>query len=123
METIQSTNPALMSGTMQEQPRPAGVSAPERLMPMVTSGSQHLFGEELAGFPQTRAVVGKERAVDDVGELLLARQILGQDAFAGKKFLAVGTLLLLHPVRHFGHVFAIRGAVLWEFLAMIEIRF
>ena len=39
VETIQSTNPALMSGTMEEQPRPAGVSAPERLMPMVTSGS------------------------------------------------------------------------------------
>ena len=39
MATIQSTNPALISGTMDEQPSPAGVSAPERLMPMVTSGS------------------------------------------------------------------------------------
>ena len=37
--TIQSTNPALISGTMDEQPSPAGVSAPERLMPTVTSGS------------------------------------------------------------------------------------
>ena len=39
MATIQSTKPALISGTIEEQPRPAGVSAPERLMPMVTSGS------------------------------------------------------------------------------------
>ena len=31
-----------MSGMMQEQPRPAGVSAPEMLMPMVTSGSSIL---------------------------------------------------------------------------------
>ena len=42
VETIQSTNPALMSGTMEEQPRPAGVSAPERLIPTVTSGSSIL---------------------------------------------------------------------------------
>ena len=39
MATIQSTKPALISGTIEEQPRPAGVSAPERLMPIVTSGS------------------------------------------------------------------------------------
>jgi len=37
--TIQSTNPALISGTIDEHPSPAGVRAPERLMPMVTSGS------------------------------------------------------------------------------------
>ena len=39
MATIQSTKPALISGTMAEQPSPAGVSAPDRLIPMVTSGS------------------------------------------------------------------------------------
>jgi len=37
--TIQSTNPALINGTTHEQPKPAGVSAPARLMPTVTSGS------------------------------------------------------------------------------------
>ena len=36
--TIQSTNPALISGTMEEQPRPAGVNAPDKLIPSVTSG-------------------------------------------------------------------------------------
>ena len=39
MATIQSTKPALMSGTIEEQPRPAGVSAPDRLMPIVTSAA------------------------------------------------------------------------------------
>ncbi len=39
MATIQSTKPALISGTIEEQPRPAGVRAPDRLIPTVTSGS------------------------------------------------------------------------------------
>ena len=37
--TIQSTNPALIRGTIAEQPKPAGVSAPARLKPTVTSAS------------------------------------------------------------------------------------
>src|SRR6266511_53159 len=39
VETIQSMNPASMSGTIVDIPRPAGVMAPVRLMPTVTSSA------------------------------------------------------------------------------------
>ena len=47
-------------------------------------GLQHLLGEKLAAFLETRAVVGQKGVVDEVGELLLAGEILGQDALAGQ---------------------------------------
>src|SRR6266704_4386779 len=39
VETIQSTNPASSSGMMVDMPRPAGVIAPVRLIPTVTSSA------------------------------------------------------------------------------------
>src|SRR5262245_9988375 len=42
VETIQSMNPASMSGTKQDMPRPAGVSAPLSARPTVASGASIL---------------------------------------------------------------------------------
>ena len=80
---------------------------------------QHLLGEELAAFLEPRAVVGEEGVVDEVGELLLAGEVLGQDALAGQVLVPVRALLLLHPVRHFGQVFAVAACGVEVFLAMM----
>ena len=53
-------------------PSPAGVMAPVRLMPTVTSGCEHPLGEELARLAQPAGVVGQEGVVDQVGHRLLA---------------------------------------------------
>jgi hypothetical protein len=44
-------------------------------MPMVTSNQA--FPAKLATLAEARAVVGKERVIDDVGKLLLAGEIFG----------------------------------------------
>ena len=82
---IQSTKPASISGISAAMPSPAGVSAPVIVRPTVTSGLEHLFGEELARLAQPRRVVGEERPVDQVGDRLLAVDRSRIDARAAKE--------------------------------------
>ena len=82
-------------------------------------GVEHAVGEKLAGFLEPRGVVGEENLVDDVGQLFLAGEVFRHDAFARHVFLLVRAMFFLHPLRHFGNVFA--GAnVLFSVLAIVQ---
>ena len=79
---------------------------------MVTSGCEHLLGEELAALAQAGRVVGEERAIDEVRQLLLARDPLRQDALAGQVLVPVRALLLLQPLRRLRQVLAVTALAL-----------
>ena len=87
-------------------------------MPMVTSGSSIFSVKSWQASLQPRRVVGEEGVVDDVGQLLLAGEVLGQDALAGHVLVLVRALLLLQPVRHLGQVFAVAALGVFSVLAM-----
>ena len=74
---------------------------------MVTSGSSIFSTNSWQRLLEPARVVGQERVVHDVGQLLLAGQVPRQDALARQVLVAVRALLLLQPVGHLRQVFAV----------------
>ncbi len=65
-------------------PRPAGVIAPVRVMPTVTSGSSIRWVNSWHPSRKPARVVGQERVVDQLGHRLFAGGSLGIDALAAQ---------------------------------------
>ena len=70
MLIMKSIRPRSIS-SMTQPPRPAGVSAPATVSPMVVSlaGRQHLVGVDVAGLGQPAGVEGLESPVDQRADL------------------------------------------------------